>query len=716
MRLHLHRQDGLAAQIAALDSFETPTLESVERRRFQLWLLSMLLLLTVAVAFIVFTFWKGITPPSWMTPDLLEGSILGLLVLFCAYAIEKEVQLRRLMRALIEEKVLVAALTGRVSELGSLLEAGKAMNLVLDLDEVLDTILQCAMDLLRARDGSIMLVHGEDELRTVCVKGTSGAVGARAQFGGGVAGRVAVSREPLLINGTIVRDPAVARADAPPPPGSAMSVPLIHRGSLLGVLNVNAADGAAYTAHELRALSLFGEQAAGALANAQLYEAQRLLASQNLYMALHDPLTNLPNRALFLDRFQHAMSRRHDDDRAVALLFLDLDDFKMVNDTYGHAAGDEALVAFADRLRGIVRLGDTVARFSGDEFAVLVEDVRSASEATLAAQRIATGLTEPFDIAGHKLTLQASVGIAIEGPAGHSVEEMLHNADTAMYMAKSNNRGGARLYDESMRSDTLHRLSLEKELGEALDRGQFSVQYQPVINLVDARVTGAEALVRWHHPIHGILAASSFITLAESSGLLPALDLWVLEQACGAVDAMAAGSPGTNGLAIMVNVSPSGLRSPSLVDDIGAVLQRTGTPPGRVVLEIPERAILRDTERMAEQLTNLKSLGVRLTLDDFGTGYSSLSYLRRLPVDSVKIDRIFIEGLSRDPGRMGLVQAIIRLAQSLTLDVIAEGVEQQAELDTLQAIGCRMAQGYILCEPLSLEALAEFVGQRGISG
>ena len=319
-----------------------------------------------------------------------------------------------------------------------------------------------------------------------------------------------------------------------------------------------------------------------------------------------------------------------------------------------------------------------------------------------------------FDVAGHKITLSASIGIAIEGPGGQSVEELLHNADTAMYVAKARNRGGVQLFDETMRSDTLHRLSLENDLGEALDRGQFSVQYQPVINLADARVAGAEALVRWHHPRHGILAASTFVSLAESSGLLPNLDLWVLEEACTAADGMAAGAPGGDGLAIMVNLSPSGLRSPTLVEDIGAVLRRTGVAPQRVVLEVPERAILRDTERMAERLGDLKSLGVRLTLDDFGTGYSSLSYLRRLPVDSVKIDRIFIEGLSRDPGRMGLVQAIIRLAQSLTLDVIAEGVEQQAELDTLQAIGCRLAQGYILCEPLSLEALAEFVSQRGI--
>jgi diguanylate cyclase (GGDEF)-like protein len=698
-----------AARVAGLRSFETPTLEAVERRRLQLWILTLSLLLAVVVALATLTFWHDVRPPAWLDPRVVQWGLIGIVLLFCAYAIEKEIQLRRLTQLLVEERVLTAALTNRLREVSTLLEAAKAMNLVLDLQEVLETILECAHELLGSRDGSIMLVHGEDELRTVCSSGDSGARGARIKLGEGIAGRVASTREPLLVNGVI--DPARGQRDPAvhPPPTSSLCVPLIHRDVLLGVLNINAAEGRTYNEHQLRALSLFGEQAAAAIANARLYEEQRLLASQNVYQALHDLLTNLPNRALFLDRVAHALSRRRRKDQLVALLFLDLDDFKLINDSLGHSAGDEVLIAFADRLRGCVRSGDAMARFGGDEFAVLVEDIISPTNAVAAAERILALFSEPYTVGGKSVWLRASIGIAVESLAASSADALLRNADIAKNVAKGQGKGRIVVFEEAMHDDAVRRLELEAELQHALDRQQLAVHFQPIFALMPTRVVGLEALVRWHHLERGLLPAAAFLPLAEQAGLAVEIDRWVLREACETLKTLRNELPRTASLALSVNISPTHLQDPTLVDDVADVLTQTGLEAERLVLEITESAILIDTEKTSAHLNRLKSLGVKLALDDFGTGYSSLTHLRRFPVDMVKIDRVFIDGITADRGASALVQAIVRLGRGLNIEVVAEGIEQQSQADALLQLRCPLGQGWYLCEALPHDALLAFL-------
>jgi len=698
-----------AARIAGLTSFETPTLEAVETRRLQLWALTLSLLVVTTGGVILLTVARKIELAAWLTPRLLQVGLFGFILLFCAYAIEKELQLRRLSALLVEERVLSAALTNRLREVSTLLAAAKAMNLVLDLEEVLETILRCALELLNGSDGSIMLVRGKNELRTVGTFGASPARGAVVRFGEGVAGKVAMTREPVLVSGVIRRESGDgARIDVPSPTSS-MSAPLINRDLLLGVLNLNAAAGRSFTEYDLRALSLFAEQAAGSLANAQLLEEQRLLATQNLYQALHDSLTNLPNRALFLDRVGHALRRRRSSDRHIAVLFLDLDDFKRINDSLGHAAGDEVLVAFAERLRACVRSADTVARFGGDEFAVLVEDVTSSGEATLTTERILKTMNEPFVVGGRSVVLRSSIGIALDDPGLTNAEELVRNADLAMHTAKGAGKGQVGVFEEGMHRDAVERLDLEAEMRRALGVGGFVLHFQPIVTLASRAVVGVEALVRWQHPRHGLLAASSFVPLAERIGILDAIDRWVLAEACRTVQALTAEVAVSPRLTMHVNISPVRLQSPGLVDEVAALVAERSIDPPRLVLEITEGVVLRDTEGVLLQLEGLKSLGVRLALDDFGTGFSSLSHLRRFPVDVVKIDRIFIEGLAKDAGAIRLVQAILRMGQGLSLDVIAEGIEQQAQVDTLLRVGCGLGQGYLLSEPLSHEALVPFL-------
>ncbi len=696
-----------AARIAGLRSFRTPTLEAVEQRRLQLWVITVLLLGSAALGLIVLAFHREIGPPSWLEPRVAQVGFLALIALFCAYALEKELQLRRLTALLVAERVLTAELTSRVQELTTLLEAGRAINLDLDLDEVLERILRCAIDLLGGRDASIMLLHGEDELSTVYAVGRSGARGARVRVGKGIAGRVAASREPVLVSGQLAHEDYVVHPTIDPPPASAMSAPLIHRGEIVGVLNLNARQERHYTEHDLRAVGLFAEQAAVAVANAQLFEAQRLLASQSSYQALHDPLTRLPNRTRFLDRLRGALGRPHGARRA-ALLFVDLDDFKRINDSLGHMIGDEVLTAFADRLKGSIRTGDSVARFGGDEFSVLVEAVRTTEEAAMVAEGILAVLQEPFEAAGRQVRLTASIGIALEGPAGSTAEELLRSADTALHAAKERGKSSVAVYTEAMHADVLRRLDLESELRRGVEAGEVQVHYQPIFRLDERRPVAVEALLRWHHPERGLLPASSFVAFAEQAGVLRELDLWALREACRLAVLMPAGA-GAHPLSLHVNLLPTRLHEPSIVRRIADVLAETGLHPGRLVLEITESAVVGEAEPVATRLTEIRDLGVRLALDDFGTGYSALSHLRTFPVHGIKIDRTFTNGLDEDPSQRSLVRAIVKFGLSLGLRVVAEGVEREAQVTALRDLGCNRAQGYHLCEALAAEELLAYL-------
>ncbi|RLE22176.1 MAG: hypothetical protein DRJ65_14460 [Acidobacteria bacterium] len=691
-----------AARVAGLDSFDTPTLAAVERRRLQLWAMTLLLLVAVTLGIILLTVIESVQLPTWLSPMAIQGGFLGLVILFCGYAVEKEFQLRRLAKLLVEEMALTAALTGRLGEVSALLESGKALNLDLDLGDVAATILRCARELLQGHDCSLLLLYGEDELRTVKVAGESAALGARVKVGQGIAGRVAETKEPVLINGLVEHQGE--RQPVSVLPSSAMSVPLVNRGQLLGVLNINAQPGRVYTEHDLRAFSLFGEQAAIAITNAQLFESQQLAASRNSFQALHDGLTGLANRSLFLNRLDLALSRRRQQGKKVAVLFVDLDNFKRINDSLGHAAGDEMLIQVSGRLKESTRAGDTVARLGGDEFGVVIEDLESRDEIYAAAQRILNGLAQPFALGGREVGISASVGAAVEDGvmAEQGPDGLLSHAAIALHASKEQGKGAICLFDPSMKGMGLHTLDLEAELRSALEMKQLRVHYQPIFSIDSQKTLAIEALARWQHPTRGLLNAGAFIPAAMRCGMLDSIDQWILESSCRAMQEL---RESRDDIVLHVNLSPMRFGDPGLIRDIGEVLGRYSLPASNLCLEITESSILRDTDVTAKLFADLHTLGARVALDDFGTGYSSLSHLRRYPIDCLKIDRSFIDGMNTDPNGRRLVESIIRMGQGLDLEVVAEGVEDASQLQALEALGCARAQGFFLARPMSLEDL-----------
>ena len=695
------------ARIVGLRDFSTPSLEAVERRRLQLWLvMAVMLLATSAVAVLGSLLPSDQIAPGWLSPMALRTSIVALAIGFCIYAMEKELNLRRLTFLLADERVLTAALTNRLREVSALLEAGKAVNSALELQNVLDIILRSAIELLDGSDGSIMMLEGHQRLRVVCVHGNDNARDAVIQLGTGVAGRVADSLEPLLISGQADRTVFRDLTDRAQPVDSGMSVPLISRGELLGVLNINAGATRPFTEYDLRAVSLFAEQAAAAIANGRLFEAERLHTAELTYRAYHDPLTRLANRALFVERMAEAKA---EDGDTLAVLFLDLDNFKTVNDSLGHAAGDRLLVAVAGRIDGCLRSTDTAARFGGDEFAVLLRDVRSPGEAVEFADRLLDALRSPFAISGHEVFIAASIGVAMPEPDGDGVDELLRNADVAMYMAKDDGKGRATLFEPEMHIAAVERMQLEADLQWAIKRSEFTVHYQPIVELATARVTGMEALVRWNHPTRGMIPPVDFIPLAEETGLILPLGQWVLEEACRQAVQWEKDYPDKPPLAMSVNLSARQLQQRTLVDDVAEVLDSTGLHPDRLTLELTETMLMQDAGDVVHRLTQLKQLGIHLAIDDFGTGYSSLSYLHKFPLDVLKIDRSFTSNLRRGTGEGVLTHAIIRLARTLHLRTVAEGIERPDQVGKLQAMGCHSGQGYYFSKPLDGDAAIEHV-------
>ena len=405
------------------------------------------------------------------------------------------------------------------------------------------------------------------------------------------------------------------------------------------------------------------------------------------FQAFHDPLTQLANRALFRDRLDHSLQQRQDD--PVSVLFVDLDDFKTVNDSLGHDAGDRLLVAMAERLRACVRVGDTVARLGGDEFAILVEGDSTGTEGPVIAQRVLSALAVPFTVAGRDLRVSASLGLA--SGRYDSGEEVLRDADLAMYAAKANGKARVELFEHTMRTVAVDRMELVADVQAALEAGQLVVHLQPVVDLRTLEVEGHEALMRWDHPQRGLLGPDAFMPIAEETGAIVAMGWWVLEEACSAAKAWGDGK-------VCVNIAARQLLDPAAVTTVASILHRTGIDPRRLVLEITESVFL-DTEAIGHRLHQLRALGVLLAIDDFGTGYSSLSYLTRLPADIVKIDRSFVERLGGPPGDEVLVRAVVQLARSLGLRSVGEGVETPAQLERLQSFGCDAAQGYLFGRP-----------------
>jgi diguanylate cyclase (GGDEF)-like protein len=429
------------------------------------------------------------------------------------------------------------------------------------------------------------------------------------------------------------------------------------------------------------------------------------------HQALHDALTGLPNRVLALDRAEQMLARARRHELPVAALYVDIDGFKGVNDSFGHAAGNEFLQIVAGRLESVVRGGDTAARLGGDEFIVLVEGATLDAGPELVAERLLEVLRQPYEMksdVGRPLSLTASIGIA-SGLRG-SADELLRDADIALYEAKAAGRDRYRVFESAMQTAIQDRLAIEMDLAEALEQQRFFLLYQPTFNLQTESVTGVEALIRWRHPTHGILQPDDFIPLAETTGMIVPIGRWVLEEACGQ---LATWNAQGRHIGMAVNVSARQLDNDELIDDVRQALEDNALDPATLTLEITETALMRDPEATAKRLHSLKELGVRIAIDDFGTGYSSLAYMRQFSADALKIDRSFISGIAGSQQSTALIHTLVQLGKTLHIDTLAEGIEDQVQLETLQREQCDHGQGFLLSRPLEVNAVEAFLEAAG---
>ena len=446
---------------------------------------------------------------------------------------------------------------------------------------------------------------------------------------------------------------------------------------------------------------------AGLVVNYRDVTTQRQLERELRRKAFHDGLTGLANRALFAERLEHALARSSRGGRRPAVLFIDLDDFKTVNDSLGHGAGDRLLVEVGKRFGSSLRAGDTLARMGGDEFAVLVEAVEDVELPVELAHRLLDQLRAPFEHARKEVFVGASIGVVVASPDDASVEALLRSADAAMYVAKTNGKDRVEVYAPRMHEVALRRLALKADLERAVDRGELELVYQPIVDLSDRSIVGAEALLRWNHPTRGVVLPGEFIPLAEETGLIVRIGRWVLERATAEAATWAVGDDGPY---VTANVAPRQLLEEGFAATVAMALRASGLAPDRLILEFTEGALIADAEPVAAVLADLEALGVRLAIDDFGTGFSSLSYLGRLPIDVLKIDRSFVANLGSTRGR-AVIAAIVRLAEALGLAVVAEGIETRAALEALTNLGVRTGQGYLFARPLNRAVASSTIGR-----
>jgi len=449
----------------------------------------------------------------------------------------------------------------------------------------------------------------------------------------------------------------------------------------------------------------------GIVVNLRDIRERRTYEERLTHQAFHDPLTGLPNRALFHDRLEVALSRRRSADAEVGVLFLDLDRFKVVNDSLGHEVGDRLLEAVAERLRAVVRPEDTLARMSGDEFTVLIDEVLDVKDVEHVAGRLIESLRAPFVVAGREIFVGVSIGIALGG-VGVSPEDIVRDADLAMYRAKERGRRRYEVFASDLGDQARNRLELESDLRMAIETGQLRLHYQPEVDLTDQRLVGVEALVRWEHPTRGLLVPAQFITIAEETGLIIPLGAWVLEQACLELRKWTLEHPGRPGLRMSVNVSGRQLEQHKrLVETVRSVLRETGVDPGLLTLELTESVLMDNTEVTVSTLRELRALGVELAIDDFGTGYSSLNYLKHFPISTLKLDRSFVHGLGNDDADAAIARSAIGLAHALNLRVTAEGIELDEQLEQLRDMGCDRGQGFHFSRPVPAAELEELISE-----
>jgi diguanylate cyclase (GGDEF)-like protein/PAS domain S-box-containing protein len=454
----------------------------------------------------------------------------------------------------------------------------------------------------------------------------------------------------------------------------------------------------------------------GIVLNTRDISERKAFEEQLQHQAFHDSVTNLANRALFKDRVDHALERQSREDRPISVLFMDLDDFKTINDSLGHAAGDRLLAEVGDRLKTCLRSADTAARLGGDEFAILLEDGGQGIEAAEVATRIMAALEAPFTLDHKEVFARASIGIATasQDKEGNpqNAEDLLRDADVAMYMAKEAGKSRYQVFEPAMHDTALRRLELKADLQRAVDHGEFFLNYQPIIELESGEISGLEALLRWNHPQRGIIPPLDFIPLAEETGLIVPIGHWVLQEACRQGKALQGRFPHDPPLYVTVNLSVRQLQRAEIVDEVAEILRESGLDPGTLALEITESVMMQDMELSIQRLTELKALGVKLAVDDFGTGYSSLNYIRRFPVDILKVDKSFVDNVNEGGEQSALTAAIIELASILKLLPVAEGIERADQLEKLQDLKCDLGQGFYFAKPLPMNEIDELLAAR----
>jgi diguanylate cyclase (GGDEF)-like protein len=595
-----------------------------------------------------------------------------------------------------------------------LYESSQVLQQHLDVDAAVVALLSQARQTFHAEIAEITLFPIEEAgraFRTVLTAAGPIAVMQPEEMGQlslGLARRAA-DRQGILL-GQDHTDPAVMEYLSSRGFKDGMVATLRGESRIIGTMLLanRLGDVSSFTIEDLKLLTTLAGHASVALENSRLEKSLTQLTrlhEQIEHQAFHDTLTELPNRSLFADRVVHAEARRGS---SLAVLFVDLDDFKTINDSRGHAVGDALLVRIAGRLQSCLRPGDTVARLGGDEFAMLLEDVRQLSDATEVAERIIEAMQEPVLLRDEELSIRASVGVAWSDGQKVGADELLRNADVAMYSAKSLGKSRYEIFEPSMHLSAVNRHELKADLNRATSREEFQVHYQPVVDLATGRLVGLEALVRWPHPIRGMLTPLGFIGLAEETGLINPIGRWVLQRACEDVRGWKDRYPDRAPLWVSVNISPRQLQQQQFIEEVGEALRHSGLDSSNLVLEVTESSLMHDLGAATARLRQLKRLGVRLALDDFGTGYSSLSSLRDLPIDVLKIDKSFLDRGNQSIDDHAFVSAIVDLAGALNMEVVAEGIERPDQASYLLGLGCRLGQGYLFAkaqDPASIELL-----------